>query len=142
MNSTKKEEQIIKKEDNATFSIGLHLKSHRETKKITLDEVSQKTRISKKYLEAIESDDFDEIPAEIYRKGFIRNYAKFLGLNPDELLKKYDETQKLTENPNKDDKILNFKINESKERLSPIQWIIISILSLALIAGVFYLIFM
>ncbi len=61
----------------------VRLKELREAKKITLIEVARRTRISQKYLEAIESCQFDRIPfGTIYQKNFIKRYAEALGIAP------------------------------------------------------------
>ena len=56
-----------------------------------LDEVEQATRIRQSYLRALESDDFARLPAPVYTRGFVRNYATYLELNAQELVRLYDE---------------------------------------------------
>lgn len=56
------------------------LKQTREEGKITLAEVERETKIKKIYLEEIEQGQFDMLPSESYALGFVKNYAKFLGL--------------------------------------------------------------
>jgi cytoskeleton protein RodZ len=64
------------------MSVGSEIKKARELKKITLETVSQRTRIPLKYLEAIEEDQFDVFASHAYAKGFIRAYAKVVGADP------------------------------------------------------------
>jgi hypothetical protein len=63
----------------------------REAKRITLDQVSQKTKIAMKYLEAIESDQFDVFPSDTYAKGFLRAYAKVVGADPGIITRQFEE---------------------------------------------------
>ncbi|HEY5039348.1 MAG TPA: helix-turn-helix transcriptional regulator, partial [bacterium] len=64
------------------MSLGSELKQARETRKISLETVSEKTRIPIKYLESIEENRFDIFPSHTYAKGFIRAYAKVVGVDP------------------------------------------------------------
>lgn len=74
-------------------SIGNYLKSGREAKNIRLSEVAQSTKISKWYLDCLEKDEFDKIPGGPYIKGYITSYASFIGIEEDEILKRYDSLQ-------------------------------------------------
>lgn len=68
---------------------GAHLRNIRIAKGATLDEISAATKVKKSYLEAIESDNPQRFPAPVFMKGFLKAYAKALGLNPDEISEKY-----------------------------------------------------
>lgn len=72
-------------------TLGEILKKERTKKKITLDEIFLKTRISRKIVSALEEDKADSSLSPVYSKYFLRTYAKFLGLNPDELLKMHQQ---------------------------------------------------
>ncbi|HEY8391946.1 MAG TPA: RodZ domain-containing protein [Capillibacterium sp.] len=69
--------------------IGMLLKAAREEKGLSLDEVQMVTKIRYKHLVAIEAGDFDQLPGEVYVKGFLVNFAKAVGLDGEEILKKY-----------------------------------------------------
>ena len=60
--------------------IGAILKQEREAKKITLEQVEEATKIRRKYLEAIENENFSVLPGEVYIKGFVTAYLKYLGI--------------------------------------------------------------
>lgn len=64
----------------------------------TIDDATRETKIAKKYLNAIENENFDIFPGETYLIGFLRNYAQFLGLDPDEMVLKYKD-YKIQEQP-------------------------------------------
>lgn len=74
-------------------SIGQILREAREKQKLKLEDVHKKTRISMKYLLALEEDRASDFPGEAYFLGFLRTYAKFLGLNGEELVEKYRQTK-------------------------------------------------
>lgn len=65
---------------------GQILKEAREKRAIGFDEVARETKIRKPYLIAIEKDDYQALSPETTTKGFIRNYAQFLGLKPEKLV--------------------------------------------------------
>lgn len=71
------------------MSFGASLKRERELRGITLDEISRATKISVRLLGAIESDRFDILPEAVFRKSFIRSYAKYLGMNEEQVLQEY-----------------------------------------------------
>jgi len=79
-------EQKIEETDN--FS-GSFLKEIREYKKVDIKRLSELTRISKTYLKNIEEEAFDKLPAAVYVRGFVFQYAKFLRINPELASKSY-----------------------------------------------------
>ncbi|MCG8569750.1 MAG: helix-turn-helix domain-containing protein [Spirochaetes bacterium] len=78
--------------------LGDYLKAVREEKNLTIDRIVKETHIIKKFIHAIEDDDYSEFPGEAYLKGFLRNYSEYLGLNADEIIRRY-ENIKLAEAP-------------------------------------------
>jgi len=73
-------------------TVGQILKAKRETRKFSLEKVHKDTRIGMKYLIALEEEKFDQFPAEVYVLGFLRSYARYLGLNENEIINHYQET--------------------------------------------------
>ena len=71
------------------MSVGSELRRAREGRKISLQAVCDKTRIPVKYLEALEEDHFDLFPSQAHAKGFIRAYAKVVGLETADLMKAF-----------------------------------------------------
>lgn len=65
---------------------GKILKESRVEKQIRLDQVAKETKIRKKYLIALEKDDYQSLPSVTTTKGFIRNYAQYLGLNSEKMV--------------------------------------------------------
>src|SRR5256885_11949497 len=75
-----------------TQSIGEKLRLERETRGIALRDISEQTRISMRYLEAIETDDYRRLPGGIFNRSFIRAYAKFIGYNEAKAIEEYAQT--------------------------------------------------
>lgn len=69
-----------------TETLGQRLRKAREAKRISLAAVEEATRIRRQYLEALEADQYDALPGAVFLRGFVRNYALFLGLDPEEVL--------------------------------------------------------
>jgi cytoskeleton protein RodZ len=76
-----------------TEALGASLRAAREAKGCSLDEAERITRIRAKFLAALEADDFAALPAETQARGFLHNYAEFLGLDPAVVLAHYDEAR-------------------------------------------------
>ena len=72
------------------------MRREREARSVSLEELSRGTRISRPYLEALERDDFHFFSKREYTLGFLRGYARHLGLDPDEVLKLYRIQWELT----------------------------------------------
>ena len=70
---------------------GAYLKSERELRGVTIDEVASKTKIHTRYLHALENNQFDKLPGEVFINGFIRSIAKVIGADENELLSAYSD---------------------------------------------------
>jgi cytoskeletal protein RodZ len=68
---------------------GEHLKREREMRGVSLEEIAAATRISTRFLEAIEKEQWDQLPGGVFNRGFIRSIARFLGLDEDSLIAEY-----------------------------------------------------
>jgi cytoskeletal protein RodZ len=71
-------------------SFGEELRREREIRGISLKEISDATKISKRFLEAIELNNHRTLPAPVFTRGFVREYARYLGLNVDEIVTRYN----------------------------------------------------
>lgn len=72
------------------MDIGLTLRQARENRGLTLEDVEEQIKIRKKYLEALENEQFDVLPGHVYVRGFIRSYARHLDLDSAELVSRYE----------------------------------------------------
>ncbi|MFZ0802736.1 MAG: helix-turn-helix domain-containing protein [Terriglobales bacterium] len=70
-------------------SFGVRLKQEREQRGITLEEISSSTKIGTRMLVALEQDHFDQLPGGIFNKGFVRAYARVLGIDEDQAITDY-----------------------------------------------------
>jgi len=70
-------------------SIGEKLRLAREHNALTLEQVARETHVAKRFLKALEDEDFSEFPGETYALGFLRNYADYLDLDAEELIALY-----------------------------------------------------
>jgi cytoskeleton protein RodZ len=75
-------------------TLGKYLKNQRESKKISLRDVSKNTRVREHILRAIEEDQLDLLPAATYVRGFLLAYAKYLRLDPNDVLLRYERALK------------------------------------------------
>ena len=72
--------------------LGEWLRQRREELGISLEQAEVETRIRRRYLEALETEELDSLPDPFVGRGFLRNYAAYLGLNPDEVSSRYATT--------------------------------------------------
>ena len=68
----------------------LGLRAIRESRGTSLDEIAHSTKINPFYLRAIEDGNLDKFPGEFYARSYVRQYARAVGLNGDELLELFD----------------------------------------------------
>ncbi len=74
-----------------SMTLGEKLRQARDARGLTLSEVAEQTRISALYLESIENDDYRGLPGGIFNKGFVKSYAKFVGVKEEEALADYSQ---------------------------------------------------
>lgn len=99
------------------MDVGNTLKEAREERGLSLEAAEEGTKIRRKYLEAMENEQFEVLPGRVYVKGFMRNYARFLGLDADDLVACYEELFPAETSP--------IKVNEPepvRENRYPLKW--------------------
>lgn len=70
---------------------GERLRRQREMRGVSLEEISKSTKIGTRSLKAIEDEDFEKLPGGIFNKGFVRAYARFLGLDEEQIVGDFEE---------------------------------------------------
>ena len=70
--------------------LGTLLREAREARGVTLADAQESTRINSRYLEALEDGRYDVLPSEVHIRGYLRNYARYLRLDPKPLLDRYE----------------------------------------------------
>lgn len=131
------------KKSVGTLTLGEKLKKFRSEKRIALSEVSRITKIQAAYLEYLEEGIYDELPADVYVKGFLRSYADFLGIDEKILIRLYEKEKGIKKN------VEESKRPQTKERSSkPInisafvvtpQKLATYLIAVLIVAGIIYL---
>ncbi len=76
-------------------TVGQYLRRHREAQQMSLEEVSRATRVPMANLERIEADRFDELPGEVFARGFLTAYARSVGLSSQDVLARYTASRRV-----------------------------------------------
>jgi cytoskeletal protein RodZ len=76
-------------------SIGRYLKRTREARAMSVEEVSRATRIPVASIDKIEADHFDDLPGEVFVRGFLKAYARAVSLSVDEVLARYTASRRV-----------------------------------------------
>ena len=97
-------------------SFGEKLKTTRENLGYTIEQIARDTHISKRYLIALENEDFSIFPGETYLKGFLQNYSEYLGLNAEEMITIY-RNMIIQEQPIPMDQLLDQKPDRRRKPL-------------------------
>jgi cytoskeletal protein RodZ len=71
-------------------SLGTFLKYHREARGVALDDVAATTRVPLASLRSIEEDRLDDLPGEVFVRGFLRAYSRCIGLDPEDVVARLD----------------------------------------------------
>lgn len=80
-------------------SIGQFLRTERELRQLSLEELSQTTRIPLRSLQLLEDDRLDGLPGDVFVRGFVKSYAKAVGLAVDDVLRRYEESSRPSKVP-------------------------------------------
>ena len=126
-----------------SLTLGEKLRQAREERGFTLSEVAEQTRISSLYLESIESDDYRILPGGIFNKGFVKSFAKFVGINEQEALADYTLLIAQTTSPDSDDpKVYRPQVlTDDRSGSSMVPTVILAVVILgAMTAGILFLV--
>src|SRR5262245_5005452 len=77
--------------ESSRSDFGSRFKQEREARHLSLGDVARVTKIPERSLERLEGGRFDELPAEVFVRGFVRSYARAVGLGPADLARRYGE---------------------------------------------------
>ncbi len=99
--------------------LGNSFKSAREAKDLTIEEIAQETRISSRFLRAIEEETFDVLPGGIFNRGFIRTYASYVGIDPEQAVSEYKDLAQES-NADESESATNSPLDNSESHLLPI----------------------
>ena len=76
-------------------TVGQYLRELREQRKMSVEEVSRATRVPMASVERIETDRFDELPGEVFVRGFLKSYARAVGVPADDVLARYTASRRV-----------------------------------------------
>ncbi len=98
-------------------SFGEDLKKAREAKKVPLEAIAAATKITTRYLEAVEQERFDQLPGGVFRKNIVRSYARAADLDEDKWVSQYLELAPVVEVPIEQDQAwMEFAENVGRSR--------------------------
>ena len=129
--------------------VGDILREERERQRMTIPEIEEGTSIRASYIEAIESGEYDKMPGRVYAKGFVRNYANFLNLDSEEIVKQFvaeisppvevvEQTKEVTPEPKgKSFSVSGRRLEEVSNRFSS-NHLVAAIIALAVLVGGFF----
>lgn len=115
-------------------SFGERMRREREMRGITLEAISEKTKITTRTLKALEKDEFDKLPGGIFNKGFVRSYAQFLGMNEEKVLKEFVAAAGDPDQPLPDPPVKRQEVIQLRERRS---WtgVVLAVVATAIVIG-------
>lgn len=130
-------------ETGADVPFGEELRRQREMRDVSIREISDSTKISTRFLEAIETGDLSSLPAPVFTRGFIREYATYLGLDSEDIVDRYMSVVE------REEKKREHEEEEMQDRISgrfPIgpgtpafKWIVIAVIAIVILgAAIWY----
>ncbi|MDQ3801207.1 MAG: helix-turn-helix domain-containing protein [Acidobacteriota bacterium] len=120
-----------------SLTLGEKLRQAREARGISISEVAEQTRISALYLEAIENNDYRTLPGGIFNKGFVKSFAKFVGIDEQEALQDYSRllAEQGTESADDPKTYRPQVLTDDQARSSMIPTLIFAVIILGLLTG-------
>lgn len=116
--------------------LGAYLRRHREERGWSLDEVEAETRIRRRYLEAMEAGEWDELPPGVYTRGLLRNYARALGVSVGGVARMYVKERPSEARPPEPQLISQPLVNEPRFNLELALAAVLLVVAVGLIAWV------
>src|SRR3990167_4630011 len=104
-----------------SLTLGEKLKKLRGDFRMSLAEISKVTKIQVKYLELLESGMYDKLPADVYVRGFLRSYARYLNIDEQALVKLYERERNIQENMSREP-----RAESSSHAFAPLSFVITS----------------
>ena len=124
-------------------TLGEKLRAAREARGISVSEVAEQTRIAPMYIECIENDNYKPLPGGIFNKGFVKSYARFIGLDEQDALQDYSRLIAQTEGaappPTETRSYRPEVLTDDRASQSSISTIIFAGIILALMTGAIYM---
>lgn len=118
------------------ITIGEKLRLAREERGISLRDISEQTRISMRYLEAIETDDYKRLPGGIFNRSFIKSYARYIGYDEKEAIEAYATTLRQKGEPSEEPTTLpkSLVYTDASSSRSPFVTLLLAIIILGVLS--------
>lgn len=113
--------------------LGQYFSHARQQKGWTLDQAAAKTRIQLQYLKAVEEDNYALLPEEVFAKGFVRSYARMLGLDETEVMHRFNESGGQYYAKRAEREQLKQQLEEEKRRKKANQLMVAGVVGVALV---------
>jgi len=115
--------------------VGDIIRKERVTRRITIETIAKDLKLNAKYIKALEANECDDLPADPYVRVYLRSLAKYLSLNPEEILKKFYEERGFGSDLFKKDSVAKIKVSmkEKEDARSPI--LVIALILIAILIG-------
>jgi cytoskeleton protein RodZ len=114
-------------------SIGEFFKQVRDTKGLTLDDVALKTRIHPDFLIALEEGNFTKLPDQVFAKGFVRSYARSLGLDEEDAMRRFEGSAGAFYEKQAEREVLRLKQAEDDRRKKTNRKVVLAAIAVALL---------
>jgi len=118
-------------------SLGIHLREEREKKGITIEQVASATKVSVRLLHALEADQYSDLPAAPFVRGFVTSYCRFVGLDDKDVLTRFKQfiSEKSMERPSREGGHSGYAFDkQGEERSRTVLWA--SMGSFVLVGGI------
>ena len=115
-------------------TFGENLKREREMRGVTLDEITAATRIATRFLQAIENEQWDQLPGGVFNRGFVRAVARYLGLDEENIVAEYASA--VGDRPGVP--VWTGSPPTVTRDQSPLAWVLVAVVALALAMGAWF----
>jgi cytoskeletal protein RodZ len=133
--SEKNTSEQISVQEQQKDKVGDIIRKERVTRRITVETIAKDLKLNAKYIKALESNEYDSLPADPYVRVYLRSLAKYLSLNPEEILKKFYDERGLGSEHYKRESTAKIKVSmkEKEESRSPL--LITALILIAILIG-------
>jgi cytoskeletal protein RodZ len=133
--SEKNTSEQISVQEQQKDKVGDIIRKERVTRRITVETIAKDLKLNAKYIKALESNEYDSLPADPYVRVYLRSLAKYLSLNPEEILKKFYDERGLGSELYKRESAAKIKVSmkEKEESRSPL--LITALILIAILIG-------
>jgi len=122
-----------------SLTLGEKMKKLRNDFRTSLQEISKATRIQAKYLEYLENGEYDKLPADVYVRGFLRSYARYLNIDEHAFIKLYERERNIQENLGMDIQPIKRKVFSPASLVITSRSIVVGFIFLLVSGAFFYL---